>query len=481
MEKLYKCTLLTDVVLNSKLATEGNMTTLDYIPGSNFMGIVAGALYSTIPSEMAYDLFHSEKVLFGDAYICDKNTSERSYPVPFSVFEPKNKGEKRWVHHLLNEKIYSDLQSQSIQLKQLRSGFITPDGQLFDNIKKNFALKSAYDRKERRSKERAMFGFESLPKGQTFLFSVHFNEERYFEEVNKVLVGTKRVGKSKTAQYGQVKIELLDESKAPKQIGSFQTNDYVLVYAESNLCFYNELGQPTFQPSIKDLGLESGEIDWKNSQVRTYSYSPWNAKRNTSGTQRDCIAKGSVFYIRNSNASPSPTSAIVGEYQSEGLGRVIYNPEFLQGDTSTGEWKYIQKAPGQSAAIRIKLLSQETVKTALGQFLLMKKNDQKVELQISQAVHQALLNSKSEGLTNVTASQWGAIRTYATETSDIEKLETILFEDVLTRGVAYDRIWGRNNEQYLKKFKSVFKENKHLKSKFVAKYAAEMAKISKKD
>lgn len=32
----YQCTLLTDIVLNAKSATEGANQTLDFIPGNNF-------------------------------------------------------------------------------------------------------------------------------------------------------------------------------------------------------------------------------------------------------------------------------------------------------------------------------------------------------------------------------------------------------------------------------------------------------------
>lgn len=41
----FKCTLLSDVILNQKAATEGPNQTLDFIPGSNFLGIVASKLY----------------------------------------------------------------------------------------------------------------------------------------------------------------------------------------------------------------------------------------------------------------------------------------------------------------------------------------------------------------------------------------------------------------------------------------------------
>jgi hypothetical protein len=478
MEKYYTCTLLTDVVLNSKLATEGNMTTLDYIPGSNFLGIVAGSLYAKLSPEKSFEIFHSNKVLFGDAYPYDPGSLEKSYPMPFSLFKAKNnKDNATWVHHHLSPVLHESLTKKDIQLKQQRSGYLTPNGHLFSLIPKNFALKSAHDRKTRHSKEGAMFGFESLKKGQTFLFSVHFQDETYLQEVNQALVGTRRIGKSKTAQYGQVEIELLDDSKKPKQISTTVNDNFVLVYAESNLCFFNEYGQSTFQPEAADLGVK-GEIVWEKSQIRTYSYSPWNFKRGCSSTQRDCIAKGSVFYLEGA-ILPDKISNVVGEYQAEGLGRILYNPAFLQGDQTNAEWTFTlkeQESQGDSNATHDANLKPVT---PLGSFLYGKKNSRDKELAISEAVRNALKKPESTALREVTSSQWGAIRSFASQIPSMEELRAKLFDEYLSHGVAYDNIWGKNNEKPLRSFLKIFADNDAMGTDFVTKYASEMAKNSK--
>ena len=90
MKEIYfKVTLLSDVVLNSSLATEGNMTSLDYIPGSNFLGMIAGKLYENLNINESYLLFHSGKVRFGDATISIENMV--SYPFPNLLFIDKIK------------------------------------------------------------------------------------------------------------------------------------------------------------------------------------------------------------------------------------------------------------------------------------------------------------------------------------------------------------------------------------------------------
>ena len=55
----FKCILESDVIINQNAATEGNQQTLDFIPGSAFLG-VQRSLYIREDSE-TFILFHSGK------------------------------------------------------------------------------------------------------------------------------------------------------------------------------------------------------------------------------------------------------------------------------------------------------------------------------------------------------------------------------------------------------------------------------------
>ncbi len=494
-EIFFKCRLVSDIVLNSKLATEGNMTTLDYIPGSNFLGIVASKIYGKLNVDDAYSIFHSGGVSFGDAIIYKEN--EIFYQIPFDWMMKKGK-EKIGEDEVYLQHILSDLKNDQLpksesgifnaQLKQKRNGYFSAAGQVA-KIQKTFALKSAHDANERRSKEGAMFGFESLKKGQEFVFSVHFVSELVIDKVKNSLIGRKRIGKSKTAEYGQVDIE---EILAPDKIKTTRKTTSTLVYAQSNLCFFDDYsGQPTFQPTAKQLGL-NGKINWKKSQVRTYSYSPWNGKRNTTDTQRNCIAAGSVFYVDTANTSGEKS---VGAYQAEGLGRIIINPVFLDGDKDNGLISFFNKKEnsGDSAETNTKKENIENNQTSSLGILLKQKYDQKQqELALSKAVQEAYDNA-SESLKEISPSQWGSIRTYAIKYTDFEKLQKELFlikpktmdnkEEIigyLTYGVAYDKYWGKSNEKCLKEFAQMAEDNKKYGSNFIAKFAAEMAQVQKR-
>lgn len=486
-ERFFKVTLIADVVINSKLATEGNMETLDYIPGSNFLGIAASQLYDQIDAEKAYDYFHSGKVSFGDAVISKNN--EISYAVPFDYMMVKGEdklGESPvYLQHLLEENNHpKDSNGYKLQLKQKRAGYLTPSGLVAPKIEKRFAIKSAQDSQNRRSKDGAMYGFESLKKGQEFIFSVQAENEEQLNEIEDALKGDKYIGKSKSAQYGHVKVEPI--SQIPDKIKTFNSEeDYTLVYAESNLCFFDEFGQITLQPKAKDLGVE-GEVDYSKSQIRTYSYSPWNGKRNTTDSARICIATGSVFYVKGKNKSGFHR---VSAYQAEGLGRVIVNPDFLKGnkaDAICSFVKIIDKKEEQKPNVELNIELVQ-VQSPLGKFLKARAIQQGDELELSRSIQRAYLNATSKEGTGcykkVTSSQWGAIRAYATKATSFIDLRRDLLEGedaYLKHGVAYDRIW--NQGQNLKNLKAVFEtaEKSSNPTVFIAKFAAQMAKYEQK-
>lgn len=485
-EIFYKVTLLSDVVLNSSLATEGNMSSLDYIPGSNFLGVMASKLYSSLPPEQSFNIFHSGKVRFGDATIA--NEDNVSYAMPAMYYMDKLKKEigkdDIFLDYLIDrENPPKDDNGNKYQLKQVRSGYVFSDGKVVKEINKSFAIKSAQDRKTGTSKKSAMFGFESLNKSLEFIFSIQFDNETLIDKVNQFIEGNHRLGKSKNAEFGQIKIQKL--LNQPSTIKSFNADDYVLVYAQSNLCFMDKFGMPTYQPNAENLGLnKDAKVDWSKSQIRTFTYSPWNSTRNTTNTQRFCIAKGSVFYVKN--AKINETEKYVGLHTAEGLGKVIYNPEFLLGDEKA---KCKLKFEVISNEIEEKKTEGIIPTTVIAKYLKNKLDSKNGEIEISKAVQKLVYsdtdNAKYDikGLKKITSSQWGGIRAFATKAKDFDELIKQLFDKeigYLTHGVADEKQWGKNKGAKRKTFENICDENKKHGTQFVAKFAAEMAKESRK-
>ena len=150
----YKCTLLSDIIITSDAATEAPSDALDYIPGSKFLGIVAGKLYDEKQREKTLDLFHNGIVQYGDATLYHKNNTYLRPPFSWFIEKGNSVHDEVYIHHLLR--------STDKQLKQVRTGYFSPESETLIALDKSYALKSAHDSNKRRSKDGKMFGYQSL-------------------------------------------------------------------------------------------------------------------------------------------------------------------------------------------------------------------------------------------------------------------------------------------------------------------------------
>ncbi|MGE3614033.1 MAG: hypothetical protein AB7G20_11230, partial [Sulfurimonas sp.] len=118
-ELVFQVKFISDIVLPASSNTEGKIDQLDFIAGSNFLGMVAKN-YSKFAN--SFDVFHSGKVRFGDGHIL-KDAKTQTYKIPYSYFHKKLETTPVFNHHFLDDKDFEDLG----QLKQLREGFITKE------------------------------------------------------------------------------------------------------------------------------------------------------------------------------------------------------------------------------------------------------------------------------------------------------------------------------------------------------------------
>ena len=472
MEKMkFKCTLLSDIILSQDSSTEGNQYSLDFIPGNNFLGIVAASIYNKVD---ALKVFHTGDVRFGDANP-SIDGKRRGLRVPYAMFYPKLKKacEECYIYHLipnLNSEIIKGL-----QLKQCREGYYTFEQNTGTSIciNKNYAIKSAYNSKKRKSEDGKMFSYQSLPKGLVLCFEIESDlDGTTNKQIAEALEGIKHIGHSRTAQYGLVKIEKADFSEVPSS-GNMLTLDgvkYATVYADGRLIFLDENGELTFRPSAKDLGFkETDRIDWSKSQIRTFQYSPWNGKRHTYDTDRCGIEKGSVFVIECTD-SPQE-SAYIGYYKNEGFGKIIYNPEFLEGKADgkadfilTDEHKpkgIVADAPIDSSLLRY-LKKQQSISNSM----------QSLYQDVNIFIRTYGARFKGEQF----ASQWGSIRNIAM----IVPNEADIPERILTflnHGVAKSKWEEQKRKDALEDF---MKTTDNIRDRMIN-LASEMAKKCRKE
>lgn len=453
-----KCRLCTDVILNMKSSAEGCNKTLDFIPGSNFLGMVASQLYDSVSPREALDLFHNGVVRYGDAHLAVDG--KRSVKVPAAMYHPKLKpaSEELYIYYAYDR----EKDPAKNQLKQCREGFYAfgADTGVTVEMKRSFAIKSAYDKILRKSKDEQMFGYESLSAGLDFYFTVETDKDEYEQRIIGALVGKRRLGRSRNAQFGLVEISQCDFSETPSNT---EDRAQTTVYADGRLIFLDACGEPTFRPTSEQLGIEGGEIDWKNSQIRTFQYAPWNAKRQSYDVDRCGVEKGSVFVVAGGRVS-NKTCEAVGKYVNEGFGKVIYNPDFLAVENGTnGQAKY-RICTLEKPCDNIKATCNDT---PLLRFLESRQGEERARNDIYKKVNEFVERNRMLFLDASFASQWGTIRSIATSRASAKEIKEELFDKTikrdgmtkpfayLTHGVAEEK-WAKG--QRLAIFRKFFDE-----------------------
>lgn len=476
MEKIrFKVTLLSDIIISESPATQGRHRGLDFIPGNNFLGIVASRIYKEKGENAhTYLLFHSGHVRFGDANPGYKNI--RALRTPSCFFKAKypdklpwdNAGQTRLVHHCITDfKPYLDAQP-----KQCRTGFMAfEDHTAYEiDLNRNYVIKSAYDSEKRRAEDEKLFGYESLTKGSVLFFCVELDDEAkdYKEEITKALSGFRHVGRSRSAQLGLVSIEPFDYKDA---YTSSKEEGQVVVYADSRLCFYDEEGQQTMHPTAEQLGVREGRIDWSRSQIRTFQYAPWNHQRKAFDDERSGIEKGSVFVVKG---AIEETEGVVGAYQNEGFGKVIYNPSFLKtGENGKSMFVFEQAAKETHNPEVCENWTVDFSNATFMSYLEEKKSRQIKEKSIYDIVDDFVKNYRTF-FSDITASQWGTIRGIAMS-ADNDK-DIIDFVDTYTKkGVAKEQWEKRGRGKKLKQFLETHSEYVSVRN-LVINLSSEMAK-----
>lgn len=467
---LFKCTLLSDVVISESSATEGRHHALDFIPGNNFLGVVASSLYKE-EDDKTWTIFHSGKVRFGDAH--PSQNGIRGLRVPASLYYPKlgSVYNECYVHHRIED--FDVLRSK--QLKQCRTGFYAFNGNTATaiNVGKDFSIKSAYDSTKRRSEDEAMFGYESIAKGTEFMFDVEFDDdaEMYANEVVETLVGDRHIGRSRSAQYGWVRIETIPQ-KRTNGINVHESHSILTIYAEGRLIFFDENGMPTFRPTPKDLGIDADDakILWDKSQIRTFQYAPWNFKRQAYDDDRCGIEKGSVFVIKTSAAKSG--AIYVGAYQNEGFGKVIYNPSFLEAQPKKNGLAVVKFVQAPEAEQVQNTSYKAIVNTKLLDYLRHQNNDQAVSRKVYEVVNDFVKHNSYLFAGERFASQWGTIRSLAMESSDDIRQR---IEKYLSHGVASEQWKERGRLKALKDFMDKPEVRNNLQN-MIINLASEMAK-----
>ena len=295
------------------------MSSLDFIPGSAFLGMAASR-YGSFNDP--FKIFHSGAVRFCDASPIKEG--KEFFKIPLSYFHEKLDSSKIYNHHLLSHEEFEKF----TQLKQMRSGYINDDNEQL-GLDLDFSQKSAYDKEKRRSKDSQMYGYEAFRAGMKWRFSVKFEPSVSEDDINRVkgiLEHSTRLGKSKSAEYGAVEIKFIGENTDKIQTFTPPEN-YTFVYAKSRLAPTDENGNPSYDVKYILPNLDANNVDYEKTQIRISNFTPYNGARATKDYERACINKGSVVALKElTGEQVAELENGVGAYLSEGFGEVLINP-----------------------------------------------------------------------------------------------------------------------------------------------------------
>lgn len=328
--------LIDDCVFSERAATEGGHKSLNYIPGAALLGAAAARLYTKLPSAAAFTLFHSGQVRFGNGLPLGPD-DETAWPIPLCWHHAKGEPTQQ-DNQLLSERIWRlgdkfEL-SENKQPKQLRSGYVTNSGSVWEP-KETMRMKTAIDPTTGRAREAALFGYEALTAGQRFCARISADaavNADLLQQLRATFTGQLLLGRSRSAEYGRVRTVVHDFTPLPQP--SSTRGGRVTLWLLSDLAALDDKGQPTLTPRPEWLGLPPGTCVLEQTFLRTRHYSPWNAHRRGPDLERQVISQGSVLVFDLQRPLTAAEQAQIaatglGAHREAGLGQVWLNPTWL--------------------------------------------------------------------------------------------------------------------------------------------------------
>ena len=330
---------LDDILLSAHAATAAGHETHTKIPGATLLGAAAAALYRSLPPDDAWTLFHSGAFRFGDLRPMADGLA--SVPVPFSWCRAKGQVVEdslgRFDAPAIND-LSNASASQPAGSTAIRSGYVTSRGD-WVRPRTREHLKSARDPRSRRARDQFLFGSQGISAGTTFGGWFSWDEtvpESLVAEVRRVLVdgGAVRVGRSRTAEFGRLRLAVTDATSAAPPAATDPAGLLVPVLLLSDLQLDDPVRGPTLLPTADLLGLPAGEFVEALSHVAARRYRPFNGHRRRPDLARTVLQAGSVLVFRlatplSPGASERLSQARVGRSTQEGLGEILVAPAMM--------------------------------------------------------------------------------------------------------------------------------------------------------
>lgn len=451
-------TLLDDVVVSASSATAGGHRSLDYLPGALFMGAAARRLYSWALAEgWAFDAFHGGRVGFGDGYPVHAN-GRPTLRTPLSLHYPKMRDGrpcKPEVKGRLDVEVVTNLARTAAdddqQWEQVRTGYLDPELAIV-RPETTFAMKTAISRRTGRPNDAQLFGYEALAAGSRFVVTLEGDDaDRLVRIADALSAEPVRLGRSRSAEYGRVRLRRLEQAWAPWQTAGPRADART-----TRLWFLSDAwlardGEPILAPSGEDVGLPGWRVCWDRSFLRHRRFAPFNGKWRRFGLERHVVQAGSVLtLVCEDGDAEAAAPGWVGLGHEHGLGRLWQDPPILA-EVSIKRDAPLWKAP----TIEPEAPAAPAQETDLIRWLhdrrLAQSSDREAQRdgeRLAQAVLQLYANAaRLQGLSTEddvgpAASQWNGIAAAARRSRSKAEIDRELFDPAKGLARANDRLWG---------------------------------------
>jgi CRISPR-associated protein Csx10 len=328
MQRLrYRITTLAPVLVTNHGGDPNMTTTARFIPGSTVLGIFAAKFpVPAVPKrkdedDCFYQWFLQGRLRFHNAYIVDKQGAcdYNCVPVPYSIQKEKATADIRDLlltdpdehERFKHEPGFCHLQEELICCKSVTTSL-------------NFH--HARDESTGTSKEGQIFNYEAICNDQVFVGYIEGTPEdlQQFRQIFAEAAYVAYAGRSKSSQYGKIKLEFLAEERSQReQKVNPPTAGELSLTMLSDTIIYNDCGFSTTDTGglEKLLGVKVKRAFARAGTVQNY-VAVWNMKR----PAETCFAAGSCFLLEVKEADIPNLLNLqengLGERTQEGFGRI---------------------------------------------------------------------------------------------------------------------------------------------------------------
>ena len=319
--KYLKISTLSPVLLSERAGDLNTTDTRLYIPGTTIRGLLANRLIKKLAlSESNAHL----NPLFKTCFIEDKLSISFAYPFKkdkiFTPF-PQNLQSEKGNKYETNDIFYNNSKNT-----KANSGFVYLDNSEIEKTKISTKAYFHGTRDDRKGKntDGAIFYYDSIEPNEQFLATITAPEE-VLNDLQKITESAfdGRIGRSKTSQYGKIKIEWIDNvTQEPKELTG---EDEITLIAISPLILLNQYGTSESSTELLKEYLKNtinADFEIHNQVCRITKVDYFNRQWGCKSQTYRALNEGSTFHLKFSEPIDDNLQQVLIDLEKNGIGEL---------------------------------------------------------------------------------------------------------------------------------------------------------------